>query len=322
MTKLKTFAFVHPLTPPQLQVYRTALPQIEFVASNTGLPDGIERAQGVALHWEAPPIDQLLAAATDLQWLHLRGAGIDRIATPRLVGSGIVVTNGSGNHAPNIAEHVLALMLAFARQLPALIRSQSARVWHPPKASQVFELSGQTLLVVGWGAIGQAIGWRAAALGMKVIGVKRRIGEAPSAGVDRIVGADQLDEVLPLAQHVALTVPLTAQTRGLISVARLQKMQPGSYLYNVGRGATVDQDALVAALASGHIAGAGLDVTDPEPLPADSPLWNAPGAVITAHSSGATPHSYARFEQLLLDNLRRFSAGEPLRNMVDKRAGY
>jgi phosphoglycerate dehydrogenase-like enzyme len=320
MTKLKTFAFIHPLSQEQLQVFRDALPGTEFIASDRGLPDGIERAQGVAIHWDAPPIEALLSAATSLQWLHLRGAGIDRISVPRLVDSDIVLTNGSGNHSPNIAEHVVALMLAFARQLPALIRDQAARVWRAP--DNVFELSGQTLLVVGCGNIGQELAWRASALGMKVIGARRRVGQAPLRGVSQVVAMQQLDDVLPLADHVALTLPLTAETQGVMSAARLNAMKPGAYFYNVGRGQTVDQPALIEALRSGRIAGAGLDVTDPEPLPPDSALWSEPGVVITAHSAGRTPRSYERFESLLLDNLARFSEGRPLLNVVDKAAGY
>jgi len=131
-----------------------------------------------------------------------------------------------------------------------------------------------------------------------------------------------IDSVLREADHVVITLPLTAETRGLFSTARLAAMKRGAHLYNVGRGGIVDQAALLAALRSGHLAGAGLDVTDPEPLPADSPLWQEPGVIVTAHSSGLTPRSYERYQALLLENIRRFQRGEALLNVVDKRLGY
>lgn len=322
--RLATFAFVHPIDSAHLAPFRAALPEVEFLVADAGrIPAGIERAEAAAIGWDGPTVDDILAAAPRLRWLHQRGAGIDRIATPRLVESDVVLTNGSGNHATNIAEHVLGLMLAFARRLPVLLRAQQQRNWQPPESREVFELSGQTLAVVGLGAIGAALGERAAALGMHVIGVVRHAeGRAAPAGVERIVGNAALDAVLGVADHVAITLPLTAETRGLFSATRLAAMKPGAYLYNIGRGAIVDHEALLAVLRSGRLAGAGLDVTDPEPLPADSPLWAEPGVIITAHTSGLTPHSLERYLALLLDNMRRYAGGEPLRNLVDKRLGY
>lgn len=321
MPALHTFAFAHPLRPEQLQVFRDAFPQVRFLMADQGLPAGIEQAQGVAIHWDPPPMDDLLERAKAMRWLHLRGAGIDRIAVPRLVASDVVLTNGSGNHAPNIAEHVLSLMFAFARQLPQLVRQQAEKTWAPPAPGRIFELSGQTLAIVGCGAIGQELAWRAAALGLHVIGVKRAMGALPR-GVAELSALDRVGEVLPRADHVVLALPLTADTRGIIDAGCLRQMKPGAYFYNVGRGALVDQEALVEALRAGHLAGAGLDVTEPEPLPAASPLWEMANVVITAHSAGFTPRSYERFEALLLENLRRFDAGEPLLNVVDKAAGY
>jgi D-2-hydroxyacid dehydrogenase (NADP+) len=322
--RLATFAFLHPIDPARLAPFRAALPEVDFLVADAGrLPDGIERAEAAAIGWDAPPIDDVLAAAPRLRWLHQRGAGIDRIATPRLVASDVVLTNGSGNHAPNIAEHVLGLMLAFARRLPLLLLAQQQRRWQPPESRDVFELAGQTLAVVGLGAIGAALGQRAAALGMHVTGVVRHAeGRAAPAGVERVVGDAELDAVLGVADHVAITLPLTGETRGLFSAARFAAMKPGAHLYNVGRGAIVDPAALLGALRSGRLAGAGLDVTDPEPLPADSPLWSEPGVIITAHTSGLTPRSLERYLELLQDNMRRYAGGEPLLNLVDKRLGY
>ncbi len=321
--RLSTFAFLHPIEAAQVRVFRDAFAGVEFLQlDGDALPQGLERAEAGAIAWIGPPIDDILDAATRLRWLHQRGAGIDRISTPKFVASDLVLTNGSGNHAINIAEHVLGLMLAFARQLPALLRAQDARQWQPPPVETLFELSGQTLAVVGAGALGGAVAERAAAFGMRVHGVRRApAGDLPP-GFASMTATAMIDTVLCDADHVVITLPLTAETQGLFSTARLAAMKPGAHLYNVGRGGIVDHAALLAALRSGHVAGAGLDVTDPEPLPADSPLWAEPNVIVTAHSSGLTPRSYDRYQALLLDNIRRFARGEPLLNIVDKRLGY
>jgi len=322
--RLSTFAFLHPVGAGQLERFRDALPGVEILAlDGDALPRGLERAEAAAIAWTGPPIDAILDGAHRLQWLHQRGAGIDRISTPKLIASDrLVLTNGSGNHAINIAEHVLGLMLAFARQLPALLRAQEQCTWRPTPPETLFELSGQTLAVIGAGALGSAVAERAAAFGMRVLGVRRAPAGALPPGFASMASIAELDTVLQQADHVVITLPLTTETRGLFSSARLAAMKPGAHLYNVGRGAIVDHAALLAALRSGHLAGAGLDVTDPEPLPADSPLWREPGVIVTAHSSGFTPRSQERYEALLLENIRRFQRGEALLNVVDKRLGY
>jgi len=318
-----TFAFLHRVAADDLARFRTARPEIDFVvADGVALPGGIERARGATTGWNGPALEAILAAAPRLEWLHQRGAGIDRIPGAVLQASTIVLTNGSGNHAPNIAEHVLALMLAFARGLPALVRAQQASRWAPPTPREVFELGGQTLAVLGTGAIGTELATRAAALGLDVIGVRRRAdGERPPA-FRRVLTIAELDAALAVADHVAIALPLTAATRGLFDARRFAAMKRGAHLYNVGRGPIVDQAALLEALRAGQLAGAGLDVTDPEPLPADSPLWREPNVLITAHSSGNTPRSRERYHALLLENLRRWLTGEPLLNAIDKRLGY
>jgi phosphoglycerate dehydrogenase-like enzyme len=317
-----TFAFLHPLQPEQRAAITAAFPDVEFIGGDKdALPGGIERAEAAAIG-QGTSIASLLEAAPSLRWLHNRGAGVEQLLTPALVDSPVVLTNGSGNHASNIAEHVLALVLAFARDLPALIRAQADRHWRKPQAGRVFELTGQTLVIVGLGAIGQALATRAAALGLKVIGVRRSPAADLPAGVQRVSTLDGLDAALAEADHVAITLPLTPDTQRLFDARRIAAIKRGAYVYNIGRGPIVDQQALLDALRSGHLAGAGLDVTEPEPLPESSPLWSEPTVVITAHSSGLTPHSFERYQALLTDNLRRFQRGEPLRNVVDKRLGY
>ena len=264
-----------------------------------------------------------VAAAPKLRWVQATIAGVEGFPIPALRDREIVLTNFSGIAAPSIAEHVLALMLAFARGLPTLFQRQGRRAWddNHADAPPTFELAGQTLGVVGLGDIGDELGRRAHALGMRVLAADRDATEAP-AYIDALLPSERLPDLLADADHVALCLPLTPATEHLIGREQLAAMKDSAYLYNVGRGELVDQDALVAALRDGAIAGAGLDVASPEPLPAGSPLWALPNVLITGHTAGRTPLYWERGIALLVDNVRRFLAGEELRNVVDTRAGY
>jgi phosphoglycerate dehydrogenase-like enzyme len=263
-----------------------------------------------------------IALAPQLRWIQTVGAGVENVIVPEIAARGIILTNNSGVHAPNISEHLMALILAFARRLPHLIRGQAAHEWRDTTGRQgVFELAGQTLLVVGLGDIGQALARRALGFGMNVAGVRRRDRD-PVEGVSEIVGFADLPRVLPQAHHVAICLPLTPQTRGLFDRSAIFQMRPGAYLYNIGRGAIVDTPALVEALECGHLGGAGLDVTDPEPLPADSPLWDMENVIITSHTSGSTPNYWDRAIVVLESNIERFRSGADLLNVVDLERGY
>jgi D-2-hydroxyacid dehydrogenase (NADP+) len=237
-----------------------------------------------------------------------------------LIESDIIVTNNSGVHAPNIAEHLLGMMLAFARGFPEMVLNQQRRHWQRP-STDLFELGYQTLAVVGLGDIGHALARRAKGLGMRVVGSRRRV-LSPMDGVDRIYPPDELHAMIAEADHVAITLPLTARTRHLFGAIEFEIMEPTAYIYNIGRGEIIDQDALIEALNNGEIAGAGLDVTTPEPLPEDSPLWTTPGVFITPHYSGSTPHYWDRGIELLVENIRRFRTDQPMLNVVDKGEGY
>jgi len=216
----------------------------------------------------------------------------------------------------------MALVLGFARQLPLLRDAQQRHAWPPPPLPGIFEAEGQGLLVVGLGAIGGEVARKATALGLKVAAVRRDPHGEAVQGVERMVGLAELDNELAHADHVVIALPLTTETRGLFDAARIARMRPGAYLYNISRGAIVDTAALLAALQAGRLAGAGLDVTDPEPLPAASPLWRLPQVVITGHTAGSTPNSARRLFDVTIDNLLRARAGRPLRNVVDRSRGY
>jgi D-2-hydroxyacid dehydrogenase (NADP+) len=222
------------------------------------LPDAeIVVAQGLS--------DDELVQAHRLRWLSSWAAGVERAARPSLLSRGIVLTNASGVHGPNIAEHLLAMILMFTRAMPRLHRAQLARRWERSLASRADgpgELTGKTLLIVGLGRIGEALAMRARPFGVRIVAVKHDPSTRHDAGVavDELVGMDALDDVLGRADHVCLTVPLTRDTHHLIDARRLAVMRAGAYLYNISRGAVIHEAALVDALRSGRLAGAGLDV--------------------------------------------------------------
>jgi phosphoglycerate dehydrogenase-like enzyme len=254
----------------------------------------------------------LLLRAPNLKLYQQWGAGADwLLRTPEAAQKSWTLVNASGVHAIPITEHILALMLAFARGLHLAVRMQEQHTWEKAARAELF----------GVGAIGARAAQSAHALGMRVLGV-RRDPQQPAEGVEAMFAPEQLLEVLPQADFVVLTVPLTHETRGMIGERELRAMKPGAYLINIGRGGTVQTAALVRALQEGRLAGAGLDVVDPEPLPPDSPLWDMENVILTGHYSGLTPHYFERAFAIFLDNLQRYRDGQPLRNIVDKRLGY
>lgn len=297
-----------------------AFPEVTITTADPdNLTDALLEADAVVA-WRIP--EEAIQNARNLKWIHRGAAGVEDLVTPTLRDSGIILTNSSGVHATNMSEHVLACMLAFARRLPKLIDMQREREWNGKRVIGVFELSGQTVALAGLGDIGQAVATRAKALGMNTIGIRRNPALPRPDDVDMLMSSERLHEALESANHVVNSLPLTSSTRGMFDAAAFEAMRPGTYFYNVGRGGTVDQQALIAALERGRLAGAALDVTDPEPLPKDSPLWDMPNVIITAHTAGKTPQMWSRVFKLVEVNLRRYNAGEPMINVVDLDAGY
>jgi phosphoglycerate dehydrogenase-like enzyme len=268
--------------------------------------------------------EENLPRAARLRWIHVSAAGVGSLLFPALVESPILLTNGRGLHAVSMAEHAIGMMLAFARKLHLARDLQRERRWEqvrmwtdPPPFGQ---LAGGTLGLVGLGAVGSAVAERAAALGLHVIAVRRHpAGPAPA---HEQWGLERLPAMLERADWVVLAAPHTQATRGLIGAAELARMRPGAVLVNLGRGALVDETALVAALRGGRLGGAALDVTREEPLPAASPLWDMPNVILTPHTSGLGPRYWERAVEQFAANLELFLAGRPLFNVVDKRAGY
>ncbi|MFM8409085.1 MAG: D-2-hydroxyacid dehydrogenase, partial [Alphaproteobacteria bacterium] len=259
------------------------------------------------------------------RWMQTALAGVEEVLFPELVESDVVLTNGAGLHATSIPEHVLAVMFALARNLHHAQRLQAEARWGRfdviAFAGGIRELAGSRLAILGAGPIGTALVPRARALGMTVRVLRRRPGVGVE-GADAFVGPESLHELLGWADFVVLALPLTAETNGLIGREAIEAMRSSAFLVNVARGEVVDDDALVDALRRGRIAGAALDAFRTEPLPPDSPWWTLPNVIVTPHVSGYAPDYFAAFVELWRDNLRRWTQGRPLRNVVDKRLGY
>lgn len=264
------------------------------------------------------------AAGSRLLWLHSYTVGVDNCLglAPQEI-EGRVFTNSKRLMGPAIAEHAIAMLMAIATRLPAYGESQLENRWDraPTTRPGFGELEGKTLLVVGLGGIGTEVAWRAKGLGMRVIATRNSSREGPDY-VEYVGLADELHELAARADVVVNALPLTPATTGLFDAAFFEAAKPGAIFISVGRGASTDTGALVAALRSGALYGAGLDVTDPEPLPADSPLWQLDNVIITPHVSGAAGNNWARVAMVAVENLRRYVAGEPLLNPVDMAAGY
>jgi phosphoglycerate dehydrogenase-like enzyme len=266
---------------------------------------------------------QQLAAATRLRWLHSPAAGVGGMLFPEMLASPVVLTNSRGMSADTIAEHVLAVTLALFRRLPHAFRRQAAHEWAQDAIGAEGNrlIAGARVLVVGLGAIGGGVAQRMTALGARVTGLRRRA--AGSAhGPWTVAPARQLRDLLPAADVVVVAAPHTRETRGLIGRPELALMSREAILVNVSRGQLVDEPALVEALRSRTIAGAALDVFVEEPLSPDSPFWTLPNVLITPHTSGFRPDHWDAATDLFAENLERFDRGEPLVNVVDKKAGY
>ena len=260
--------------------------------------------------------------APNLRWLQTWGAGADWLLEhPHLAELDFILTNASGVHAIPISEHIFAFLLGFARRLPHSIRAQEKHVWQKTNRADLFELADKTMLLIGVGAIGKRTAQIAAAMGMRVWGVRRNPAQS-EAGIERMVGPDSWVDLLPEADFVVLTMPLTADTRHMVNAAAFARMKPSAYLINIGRGGTIDEPAMIEALRTGRIAGAGLDVFATEPLPPDSPLWDMENVIISAHYSGITNEYDQRAMLIFLDNLQRYRSGKTLINIVDKQLGY
>jgi phosphoglycerate dehydrogenase-like enzyme len=279
--------------------------------------DAAMRTAEVLIGWRLPRED-LRARAPRLRWIHLKGAGVEHLLPLDWVPSGLTLTNNRGVHAPKAGEFLTMAILMLNHAVPALVSQQRERRWAQRFTTAV---AGKTVVVVGVGEMGGVAARRAKALGLRVLGVRRS--RRPHRWVDEMYGPDELARVLPRADFLIVTAPLTSATRGLVGRRELDLLPPGAGVVNLGRAAVVDYGALAEKLRGGGLGGAILDVFDPEPLPPDSPLWSTPNLLITPHVSSDDAQQYIpRTLDLFFDNLARYLAGRPLRNRVSLAREY
>lgn len=262
-----------------------------------------------------------LSHCENLKWIQLNNAGTEGYCEPGVLPAGAVLANSTGAYGLAISEHMIGCLFELRKKLHLYCRNQLAHEWRSEGFVGVVE--GSTVLVIGLGDIGTTFARKMKALGCKIIGVKRRVGEKPEC-VDELYGMDALDALLPQADVVAMSLPGNPSTYHVLNRERIDLLKENAVVINVGRGTAIDTDALSEALYAGRIAGAALDVTDPEPLPVGHPIWDAPNALITPHISGgfALPETLEQIVELFAQNLRRYLAGEEIGNVVDLETGY
>jgi phosphoglycerate dehydrogenase-like enzyme len=265
--------------------------------------------------------------APKLRWIQFPGAGVDSLATTGLLdaNSGVIVTTAAGIHAETISEYVFGSMLMFNWNWPQMVRLQDNHVWARSATWYHLggrELAGQTLGIIGLGHIGRRIAQLAHAFSMHVLGMRRSLSGEQEPDVDQLFLPEQLHELLRPCDYVVISVPLTRETEKLIGEDELRIMRSNAYLVNIARGRVIDEQALIQALREGWIAGAGLDVTDEEPLPSESPLYSMPNVILTPHISGNSAHYDTRLAALFADNLKRYRLGQKLQNQYEPSRGY
>jgi phosphoglycerate dehydrogenase-like enzyme len=310
-----------PATPPEeLADLKAAAPGAELVACRDE-KEAVANAEGAQASYGFIS-RSLIRAGKDLRWVQQPSAGVEQLMEiPELVESNIIVTNMQRVFGPPIADQALGYLLSFTRSLAHFVRVQPSQEWRTRQPGVVLdELMGKTMLIIGLGGIGSAIAGRAAGFGMRVLATDPKVLEKPLS-VDELHKPADFARLLPQADVVASAVPLTKESRKMIGEKEFEAMKPGVVLINVSRGRVVDTDALVRALESKRVAAAGLDVTDPEPLPKGHPLWSQ-NAIITPHNAGQSPGTERRRHEVFRENLGRFARGEMLINVVDKKVGY
>jgi len=300
--------------------------RVELIAAPAAFLERLATADGAIVWPTFLPSNAVLTQFPRLRWVQAMTVGVEDILTPELVAAEqVALTATKGPMAESMAEHAVALLLALARHLPAFVADQQAQRWRSGAdisgSQPMVELFGKTIAVLGVGEVGSALARICkAGFGMRVLGMTRTRRDLPF--VDRSFEQADLHAALGEVDVVALAMPATAATVAIIDAAALAAMKPSAFLINVARGRLVDEAALVAALRSGRIAGAGLDTVGAEPLAADSPLWSLPNVVITPHIAPRTDAVFRHMVDFWCDNIRCFAAGQPLHGLVDRQAGY
>ncbi|MDO5702271.1 MAG: D-2-hydroxyacid dehydrogenase [Lachnospiraceae bacterium] len=319
MMKTKNVLVLSPVEARHKEMFESAASGCSFTYSTPSEVTGeqIESANAII----GMPKPDMLKASANLEWLQIESAGTDAYIKPGVLSPNTVLTNATGAYSKAVAEHAFALTLMLMKKLHLYRDDQRQAVWSD--RGTVSSLADSTVAVIGLGDIGQHYAGLVKAMGAKVIGVKRRGGNPPAC-VDELVMTEDLDSVLPRADVIMSVLPNTAATRYIYTDERFDLMKDTAVFINCGRGNAVASDVLLRALSGHKIAAAAIDVTDPEPLPQDSPLWTLPDLVITPHISGGyhLPETFERIMAIAADNLAAYASGGELRNVVDFATGY
>jgi phosphoglycerate dehydrogenase-like enzyme len=297
---------------------------LEVVAGNSAQAFKKKAADAaVIFNWSAPLalFREVFLMCRNVRWVHSRSAGLDRVLFAELIASDVPLTNGRGVFSASLGEFALAAILYFAKDFRRMIRSQMAGVWDPFDVEMV---SGRTVGIVGYGDIGRAVAARVQPMGMKVLAVKRhasRDGQADPL-VDEVYGPERRVEMISRCDYVVVAAPLNEETRGLVGEAEFAAMKKSAVVINVGRGPVIDERSMIAALSTGRIKGAALDVFDEEPLPPGHPFYKLENVLLSPHCADHTAEWLDDAMRFFIDQLGRFQRGEPLLNVVDKELGY
>jgi phosphoglycerate dehydrogenase-like enzyme len=315
-----------PFLPEHWRILETAVAPDTLIRVDrndaTGLANALATAEIAIL---AGDLDARHTASPTLRWVHCDHSGLTKSARPDVFEKNLIVTGSAGRSAEALAEHAMMFALLLCSRYTDLYEAQKRHEWRrSPEMAKLRALKGRTMGVVGLGKTGIALAARASAFGMRVLGYRRR-DLAPPPAVDRVFATDRgetIDSILAEADVIALVVNLSDATRHLIGPRELGLMKRSAVVINLSRGEVIDQDALIAALKAGRLAGAGLDVTTPEPLPWDHPLWDTPNVLITPHFTASLPERTDRSLEMIIENLRRYRAGEPMLNRMTREDVY
>jgi phosphoglycerate dehydrogenase-like enzyme len=318
---MRTMICLHGFTTEQEEMIGRMAPDWEIHYGRTSdIDQEVYRRAEIVCGWNGDAARECLKPESKLRWVQTWSAGVDKLPLDAFRRKGILLTDAGGVHPAPVAETTLALMLGLTRGIHHAVRDQAAARWGKPPALP--EMHGKTAVIVGAGSIGARIGELAKAFGMRTLGVRRSDGAVP--GIDAMYKLEQLDEALAESDYVVNVLPGTDATHHLFNADRFAHMKSNALFINVGRGSSVDTESLVAALQSGTIAGAGLDVFEEEPLPPEHPLWKLDNVILTPHTAGQTDQLKARVAALFADNLARYLSDGPaaMRNLVDYDTGY
>jgi phosphoglycerate dehydrogenase-like enzyme len=307
---------------PQLAMLNELRSSADIVAGNS--PSAFEKAApdaSILFNWSGSLelLREVLNMSSKLQWMHSRSVGLERTLFPELSENSVTLTNGRGVYSASLGEFVLAAILYFAKDFRRMIRNQMARTW---EQFDVVAISGQTVGIVGYGDIGRAVATRVRPMGMKVLALKRHVSGEPDPLIEQTYSPDRRIEMLARCDYVVVAAPLTQETRGMIAEPEFAAMKPAAVVINVGRGPVIKEDALISALSSGRIKGAGLDVFDEEPLPSEHPFYRMENVLLSPHCADHTSDWLEQAMRLFIDQYERFCSGQPLLYVVDKKLGY